>query len=191
MHGAKRSPFARRPTRFIAPLLVAASALASGPLLAGPGPAAVKGKISGLDRLFPAVYADAAKPDSHRYTWREPSPTVKQEFRKLTAVGSRDVCIAAFAGAAASAHDSQRAFVTGGRIDPATIVLSPGSKLSFKNADPFPHSLYEVGNAAWAANPTAPGSSRDWSSMAPGQHVIRDRLFPSVAMYIVIDANAV
>ncbi len=74
---------------------------------------------------------------------------------------------------------------------PSTIVLSVGSHLSFKNSDPFPHSLYEVGNASWGANPTAPGSSRDWAAAAAGVHVIRDTLFPSLVMYIVVDAAAV
>jgi len=180
----------RRPTRFVAPLVLIASVLATGTLLAG-GSSNVKGKVTGAEKLFPQVYADAAKPDSHRYTWREPSPTVKQDFRKLTAVGSRDVCIAAFGGAAASAHDSQRVYVTGGRINPSTIVLAPGSRLSFKNADPFPHSMFEVNNPSWSANSTAPGSSRDWAAGAPGVHVIRDTLFPSIVMYVVVDANAV
>jgi hypothetical protein len=99
--------------------------------------------------------------------------------------------VAAFGSGAAPAHDSQRVFVTGERVSPSTIVLSPGSRLSFKNADPFPHSLYEVGNGSWGANPTAPGSSRDWAASATGVHVIRDTLFPSLVMYIVVDAAAV
>jgi len=82
-------------------------------------------------------------------------------------------------------------FVTGERVSPSTIVLSVGSRLSFKNADPFPHSLYEVGNASWGANSTAPGSSRDWAAAAAGVHVIRDTLFPSLVMYVVVDAAAV
>ena len=189
MIGVARKPSVRPATRFAASLVLA-SALVSGTLLAG-GSSAVKGKISGWDKLYPQTYADAAKADSHRFTWREPSPTVKQDFRKLTASPSRDVCIVAFGGEAAAAHDSQRVFVTGGRISPSTIVLSPNSRLSLKNADPFPHVLYEANNASWAANPTAPGSSRDWSSAAPGLHVIRDQNFPSIVMYVVIDANAV
>jgi hypothetical protein len=189
MHGSKRRTFERRPTRLAAALVLLATALASGPLLAG-GTSTVKGKVSGWDKLLPATYQEASKPDSHRFTWREPSPTVKQDFRRLTASVSRDVCVAAFGSGAAPAHDSQRVFVTGERVSPSTIVLSPGSRLSFKNADPFPHSLYEVGNASWGANPTAPGSSRDWAAAATGVHVIRDTLFPSLVMYVVVDAAA-
>ena len=190
MHGAKRRPFRRRPTRLAAAPVLLAAALASGPLLAG-GTSTLKGKVSGWDKLLPATYQEASKPDSHRFTWREPSPTVKQDFRRLSASPTRDVCIAAFGGGGAAAHDSQRVFVTGERVSPSTIVLSPGSHLSMKNADPFPHSLYEVGNASWGPNPTAPGSSRDWTAAATGVHVIRDTLFPSLVMYIVVDAAAV
>jgi hypothetical protein len=193
MPGAKRRLPARPSTRLVVPLAVTAigaCVLASGTLLAASS-STIKGKVAGWDKLYPQVYADAAKPDSHRYTWREPSPTVKQDFRKLSANGTRDVCIAAFGSGAAPAHDSQRVFVTGGRITPATIVLSPGSRLSFKNSDPFPHQLYEANNPSWASSPTAPGSSRDWAAAAAGVHVIRDQLYPSIVMYIVVDAAAV
>jgi hypothetical protein len=184
----------RRPTRTLLPLGVLASVavvLASGTLLAAGGPVAVKGRVSGWEKLLPQVYADVAKADSHRFTWREPSPTVKQDFRKLSANVTRDVCIAAFGASPAAEHEPRIVKVTGGRITPSTIVLSPSSRLKFKNADPFPHQLYEVNNPAWAATATAPGSSRDWAAGPAGVHVIRDMLFPSVVMYIVIDANAV
>ena len=76
-------------------------------------------------------------------------------------------------------------------MTPSTIVLSPGSRLSFKNVDPFPHQFYEVSNASWAANPTAPGSTREWAAGAPGSHVIRDQLFADIVMHIVVDPQAV
>jgi hypothetical protein len=190
MQGAKRGSFERRPARLAALPVVLTLALASGTLFAG-GNATLKGKVVGWDKLMPAAYAEASKNGSTRFTWRDPSPTVKSDFRKLTANVSRDVCVAAFGGGASSPHDSQRVFVTGERTNPTTIVLSPGSRLSFKNSDPFPHSLYEVGNASWSANPTAPGSSRDWAAGAAGLHVVRDMLFPSLVMYIVVDASAV
>jgi hypothetical protein len=198
---AKRRFDARRPTRNLLPLgashvwvgILASVAvvLASGTLLAAGAPSGVKGRVSGWEKLLPAVYADVAKADSHRFTWREPSPTVKQDFRKLSANVTRDVCVVAFGSGPAPEHEPRIVKVTGGRITPSTIVLSPSSRLKFKNADPFPHQLYEVGNAAWAATPTAPGSSRDWAAGPPGVHVIRDMLFPSVVMYIVIEPNAV
>jgi hypothetical protein len=191
MPDAKRSSFARRPTRIASPLIVVASAFTSAALLAGAPPATVKGKVIGWEKLLPQVYTEAAKNDSHRYTWREPSPTVKQEFRRLSASVSRDVCIAAFGAGSTQPHEPLAVKVTGGRMTPATIVLSPGSRLSFRNADPFPHVLYEANNDKWAPNATAPGSSREWAASAPGSHEIRDQLFPSIVMYIVVDPAAV
>jgi hypothetical protein len=193
---AKRRSCARRPTRvrvalFVWPLVVLAALLPSGTLLAGAGMANLRGKIAGWEKLLPAVYVDASKPDSHRYTWREPSPTVKQDFRRLSANVSRDVCVVALGAGAAGEHEPQNVKVTGGRISPATIVLSPGSRLRFKNADPFPHQLYEVGNPSWGPNSTAPGSARDWAAAAPGVHQVRDQLFPGMVMYIVVDEKAV
>lgn len=176
--------------KWVATSVVLASVLVSGTLLAG-GNTAIKGKVQGWDKLFPAVYADAAKPEAHRFTWREPSPTVKQDFRKLTASVSRDVCVAAIGSGAAQPHESEKLLVTGGRITPATIVVSPGTRLQFKNADPFPHQLYEDKNAAWAATPTAPGSTRDYGAAAAGVHVIRDQVFPSIVAYVVVEPNAV
>ena len=176
----------------MAPLALLSLALASAAAAgrATSAPPSIKGKVLGWDKLLPQVYVDANKNDSRRPTWREPSPTVKQEFRKLSANVARDVCIVALGAGAAPAHEPVLVKVTGGRVTPATIVLAPGSRLSFKNVDPFAHVLYEVGNGAWAPNPVAPGSSREWSTAAPGVHVIRDQLFPSVVMYVVIDPLA-
>ena len=192
MHDSKRRSWVRSKTYIVAPLVMLASVLATGTLLAGSSPVAVgvKGKVSGWEKLLPQVYAEAAG-DPHRYTWREPSPTVKQDFRKLSANVGRDVCVVAFGTGAAQAHEPLAVKLTGGRLTPSTIVLAPGSRLSFKNDDPFAHVLFEAGNDKWAPNPTAPGSSREWSSATAGVHVIRDQLVPSVAMYVLIDPNAV
>jgi len=194
MRFAKRRSCERRPTRIVlCSLVLSASLLASGSLLAGgaEGGAGLRGKVSGWDKLLPQAYADASKFDAHRFTWREPSPTVKQDFRKLSANVTRDVCVVAIGGAAAQAHEAKAVKVTGGRITPSTIVVSPGSRLSFKNADPFPHQLFEVNSASWTPNSIAPGSAREWAATAAGVHVIRDQLFPSVVMYVVVEPNAV
>jgi hypothetical protein len=182
-----------RPTYIVSTLVFAFAVIFGAPLFAGAIPAGtVHGKVVGWEKLLPQVYADGARNDSRSYTWREPSPTVKQDFRKLSANVSREVCVAALAsGSQAHEHDPVSIKVTGGRITPATIVLAPGSRLSFKNVDPFAHALYEVANAKWAANPLAPSSTREWAATAPGLHVIRDELFPSVVMYVVVDASAV
>lgn len=186
-----RRPRPSRPTFIVAWAVFGAVALAAGTLTAAQT-GSVHGKIVGWEKLLPQVYVDAAKNDSRRYNWREPSPTVKQEFRKLSANVSRDVCVVALTtGGQSHEHDPVLIKVTGGRITPSTLVLFPGSRLSFKNVDPFPHVLYEAGNDQWAANAVAPGSTREWAAAAPGLHVIRDQLFPSVVMYVFVDPNAV
>ena len=38
---------------------------------------------------------------------------------------------------------------------------------------------------------SAPTSTREWAATAPGVHVIRDQLFPSIVMHIIVDAAAV
>jgi plastocyanin len=191
MYDSRHRSSVRRKTYIVAPLVLLGSALASGTIF-GASPAAVnvRGKLTGWDKLVPQVYAEAAA-DPHRYTWREPSPTVKTEFRRLSANVSRDVCVVATSAAQAQAHEPLAVKLTGGRLTPSTLVLSPGSRLSFKNGDPFSHVLYEVGNDKWAANTTASGSNREWAATTPGLHVIRDQLFPSIAMYVTVDASAV
>lgn len=128
MHDAKRRTWL---PRLVALVVVLTAALAAGPLRAVAG-ANLRGKVTGWEKLVPQVYADPTKNESHRYTWREPSPTVRQDFRKLSANVSRDVCVAAFGSGTAQAHDPVGVKVTGGRMTPATIVLAPGSRLSFK-----------------------------------------------------------
>lgn len=186
-----RRPWAPRPARAVASVVLAACVAATSTILAGPAALPVKGKLVGWEKLFPQVYADSLKADSHRFTWREPSPTVKQDFRRLSADVTRDVCVVALAAApSGQPHDPLSVKLTGGRLTPSTIVLSPGSRLSFKNADPFPHVLYEVGNPQWAPSPTGAASTREWAATTPGLHQIRDQLFPSVAMYVWVDPAA-
>jgi hypothetical protein len=188
-------PDAKRRSRTVAALVVLSAlpvALAGRTLAAAGAPSggSLRGKLTGWEKLIPQVYADAAKPDSHHYTWREPSPTVKQDFRKLSENVSRDACVVAFGSGTAQAHEPVVVKVTGGRLTPSTVVLSPGSRISFKNADPFPHVLYDAEDPKWAPNPTGPASTREWAATAPGVHTIRDQLFPGIVMHVVVDPAA-
>jgi hypothetical protein len=159
----------------------------AGVAVAGP----VKGRITGQEKLIPDVYVEASKPESHRFAWREPSPTVKSEFRTLSANPSREICIAATEAANAPAHEPILLKITGGRTIPATIVVSPGTRLSFENRDPFPHRLYQVGSTVWKAETINPGSRREWSATGGGRMEFRDELFPTVRTYVVVDPQVV
>ncbi len=151
----------------------------------------VKGKIAGQDRLIPDVYAEAAKPESRRWTWREPSPSVSTQFRTLSANPSRDLCIAATTSGTAGPQEAIRMTVTGGRVFPTTIVVSPGTPLAFKNFDPFKHRIYVVGNANFKPEDMAPNQVRAWSASGPGRYEIRDELFPSVRTFVIVDPQVV
>jgi len=154
------------------------------------GPPNVKGKITGQEKLVPEVYAEVAKETSKRWTWREPSPSVPNQYRVLSANPSRDICIAATTGANQEKQEF-RMTVTGGRVFPTTIVVTPNTHLVFKNTDPFPHRLYAVGQPAFKADNIAPNGTRDWAAPGPGKYEIRDELFPSVRTYVVVDAQVV
>jgi hypothetical protein len=151
----------------------------------------VKGKIAGQDKLLPDVYAEAAKTESHRWTWREPSPSVQAQFRTLSANPSRDLCIAATSSGNAAAQEAIRMTVTGGRVFPTTIVVSPGTPLAFKNFDPFKHRLYVVGNQSFKAEDMNAGQVRSWSAAGPGKYEIRDELFPTVRTFVIVDPQVV
>ena len=151
----------------------------------------VKGKISGQDKLVPEVYAEAAKPESRRWTWREPSPSVAAQFRTLAANPSRDLCIAATTSGTAGPQDAIGMKVTGGRVFPTTIVVTPGTRLAFTNFDPFKHRLYVVGNPAFKAEDLAPNQVRSWSPAGAGKFEIRDELFPSVRTFVIVDPQVV
>jgi hypothetical protein len=155
---------------------------------AGPN---VKGKITGQDKLVPEVYAEAAKPESHHWTWREPSPSVAAQFRTLSASPSRDICIVATNAGTNPAQDPIRMTVTGGRVFPTTIVVSPGTQLAFKNFDPFKHRLYIVGQATMKPDDLQSNAVRQWSAPGAGKFEVRDELFPSVRTWIVVDPQVV
>lgn len=169
-------------------LLTAATLLSVSGNAAGPN---VKGKITGQEKLVPDVYAEAAKPESRRWTWREPSPSVAAQFRTLSANPSRDLCIAATTSGNAGPQEAIRMTVTGGRVFPTTIVVSPGTPLAFKNFDPFKHRLYVVGNPSFKAEDMAPNQVRSWSASGAGKYEVRDELFPSVRTYVIVDPQVV
>jgi len=174
---------------------VALGVLSGFALLSVAGHAAapnVKGKITGQDKLVPDVYAEAAKPESRRWTWREPSPSVAAQFRTLSANPSRDICVAATTSGNAGPQEAIRMTVTGGRVFPTTIVVSPGTQLAFKNFDPFKHRIYVVGNANFKAEDMGPNQLRSWAA-PPGQgkFEVRDELFPSLRTWVIVDPQVV
>jgi hypothetical protein len=180
----------RRKFAPLIPAVLSASALlTSGGLAGAPN---VKGKITGYEKLTPEVYAEAARPEARRWTWREPSPSVAAQFRSLSANPSRDICIAATTGANQEKQEF-RMTVTGGRVFPTTIVVTPNTQLAFKNFDPFKHRIYILNGAQklLPADDLQPNAVRTWSPQGPGRYEVRDELYPSVRTFIVVDPQVV
>jgi plastocyanin len=79
--------------------------------------------------------------------------------------------------------------VGGGRTTPVTIVVAPGSRLQFKNTDPFTHRLYAVDLKLFPPNDTIKGGRRDWTVPKAGSYEIRDELAPSLRTWVVAEPN--
>jgi hypothetical protein len=175
--------------KFQSMFLVAAGLFVGGAFAGEPG--RVKGKVTGLEKLVPDVYAEAADAKNHRYNWREGSPTVPAAHRTLYGSPQREVCIAAFGGNNSNPFEPIKVKVTGGRTNPSMLVVPPGTRIQFLNVDPFPHKLYQVNEPKFAPNVQGPGAPRDWTAASPGRYEVRDAVFPSVRTFIVVEPQVV
>jgi plastocyanin len=150
----------------------------------------VRGRLEGFKLLQNPVWAEARDPKQHGYSFREPVPTVRAEFRRLYPHIPKEVCVAALAAAPQKPPATAILIrVGGGRTTPVTIVVAPGTKLTFQNTDPFRHRLYAVGQKMFSPNDTPQGGTREWTVPEPGTFEIRDEAAPSVRMWVVADPN--
>jgi plastocyanin len=176
--------------------LAAAAALIALPLCAyaATGPVTVKGKTVGATKLLNPVWNEAKDPKLNRYTFREPSATVRPDVRTLTAHLPKELCVAALVeGEGKALKAPLRVVVAGGRTSPVTLVVAQGQQILFENQDPFPHKLYVTGADAkgFQATETAASKSRTWTPPGPGKYEIRDQLAPSLRSWIVVEPHVV
>jgi len=166
-------------------------------LLALPGAAlgatvTMKGKVTGFEKLLNPVWNEAKEPKLHRYTFREPSPTVRPDVRTLTGYLPKELCIVALtADKAPTPKVPLRVTIAGGRTSPVTLVVAEGQQLQFVNNDPFPHKIYDTGNKGLNAVELGPTKSRSWTPPGPGKYEIRDQNTPSLRSWIVVEPRAV
>jgi hypothetical protein len=154
--------------------------------------AVVKGKVQGVTRLVNPVWNEAKEASANRYTWREPSPTVRADFRVLFPHAPKEICIAALGSAPATPSTGLLAVrILGGRTSPVSLVVAPGTTLEFQNRDPFPHRPYLVKNPTFQASDMKSGSNRQWKVPAPGKYELRDELAPSIRSWVVAEPNVV
>jgi len=154
----------------------------------------VKGKTVGSGKLLNPVWNEAKDPLLHRYTFREPSATVRADVRTLTAYLPKELCVAALIdGEAPPQRAPYLVVIAGGRTTPVTLVVAKGQQLQFVNNDPFPHKLYVVGPDPKGFGPeeTRPTNTRSWTPPGPGKYEIRDQLAPSIRTWIVVEPHVV
>jgi plastocyanin len=146
----------------------------------------VRGRLEGFRLLQNPVWLEARDPKNHEYSFREPVPTVRAEFRRLYPHIPKEICLAALAPAPQKPPATAVLVrVGGGRTAPVTLVVAPGTKLSFQNNDPFKHRLYAVGLKTFTASDTQANGTREWTVPERGVYEIRDEAAPSLRMWVV------
>ncbi len=98
-------------------------------LLALPGAAiaaSIKGRVTGTQKLMNPVWNEAKEANAHRYTFREPSPTVRPDARNLSGYAPKELCIAALGEKGAPLKAPYRVTISGGRTTPVTLVVAEG-----------------------------------------------------------------
>jgi hypothetical protein len=173
--------------RLFGPILGALVATAPGWASA----AGVKGRVTGYEHLRNPVWVAAKDPDRHGYSFREPVTTVPAAMRKLFPQVSKEIMVVALGAGPKGAGKAVSVRVSGGRTTPVTLVVTPGTEIRFKNADPFDHRLYGVGLATFPASSTAKGALRRWTPQEEGRYELRDELAPSLSMWVVAEPTVV
>jgi hypothetical protein len=153
------------------------------------GAAHVRGLVVGYQHLLNPVWEEAKDTERHLYSFREPIPTVRAEFRRLYPHIPKELCIVALSGEKAGAQKPVLIRVGGGRTTPVTIVVAPGTQLQFQNTDPFAHRLFAVGVGTFPASDTVKGGMRSWNAPASGTIEIRDEAAPSLRMWVIAEPN--
>lgn len=185
-HLGRRTPgpsrFVRRLALTLAILTVPGAALAA---------VTIKGRTTGMPKLLNPVWNEAKDPKANRYTFREPSPTVRADVRALVGYVPKELCVVALGEKGEPQRTPRTVVIAGGRTSPVTLVVAPGQQIQFENHDPFPHKIYDVGNKALPPVEIAAAKSRAWTPPGPGKYEIRDQLAPSVRSWIVVEPKAV
>jgi plastocyanin len=157
----------------------------------GPATVTVRGKTVGAGKLLNPVWNEAKDRNLDRYTFREPSATVRSDVRTLTAHLPKELCIAALVSGDAKPKQPYWMAIAGGRTTPVTLVVAAGQQIEFRNDDPFPHKIYVVGADSKGLPPAEMGQAktRAWTPPGPGKYELRDQLAPSVRSWVVVEPH--
>lgn len=166
-------------------------ALATSLLTPAPADAAkIRGRLENWRLLSNPVWAEARNPKRHGFSFREAVPTVRAEFRRSFPHIPKELCVAALAAEPQKPFAPILVRVGGGRTTPVTIVVPPGTQLTFQNTDPFKHRLFGVKLKSFPSADTIRGAVRQWTVPSAGTFEIRDELAPSLRMWVIGEPNA-
>jgi hypothetical protein len=149
----------------------------------------VKGRLEGFRLLRNPVWAEAKDSSNHGFSFREPVPTVRAEFRRPFPHIPKELCVALIAATPQPVQKPVLIRIGGGRTTPVTIVVTPGTRLTFQNTDPFKHRLYGVDIKTFMAAEQGQGAAREWTPAAAGVYEIRDEAAPSLRMFVIAEPN--
>jgi hypothetical protein len=152
-------------------------------------PLRVRRALTGYQNLVNPVWEEGKDAERHLYSFREPVPTVRAEFRRLFPHIPKELCVVAIAAEKVATQKPVLIRVGGGRTTPVTIVVLPGTQLQFQNTDPFAHRLFAVGVGTFPASDTVKGGVRSWNAPASGTVEIRDEAAPSLRMWVIAQPN--
>jgi len=172
---------------------LARNAMVALAIVALPGVAlavTAKGKVTGQEKLLNPAWNEAKDPNQHRYTFREPSPTVRPDVYTLSGFLPKELAIVVLSDKAAASKTPVIVSIAGGRTSPVTIVVPQGQVIQFDNRDPFPHKIYDTGGKGLGAVETASSKNRSWTPPGPGKYEIRDEFAPSLRSWVVVEPKA-
>ncbi len=155
--------------------------------------ATVKGKVANTRELLNPVWTEAKSPQSHRYTFREPSSSVPTDSRVLRGHFSKELCLVALSELPAKPRPKPIVVVVeGGRTSRVTLVVAPGQEIQFENHDLTDHAIYTVGDqpGGLSKGVMKPDGTRAWTPPGPGKYEFRDELSPSLRSWIVVEPRA-
>lgn len=169
-------------------VLVVTSGLSSAALAGGK----LKGKVDGFTQLTSEAHANATKSETHRFQWREGSPSVKPEFRTKGVNPAHQIVVVLLAAAKPGPALPISITLAGLGYLPSTWVVQPSTAIRFVNADVFPHKPAVVGVPEWKSEVIAATGRRDWTAPAgAGSFELRDDAFPSARGFLVVEPNVV
>ncbi|MAQ19789.1 MAG: hypothetical protein CMN30_33920 [Sandaracinus sp.] len=158
-------------------MVLVASAIGGGSLLASH---AMAGPVRGELRLGERALPEPEGPPP--YYWNAWNGFLEPKERKWSPARELAVVLTGSGGATPIGCNYR---ITGGDLQPRTIVTKGGAGLRIENRDGCTHELQSEGIEGFAPLATAPGNARQVTVPSGGPHEITDRLYGHIHGWVV------